>query len=228
VCALDRLQKVGIIAIFVVAVAALVSAEVNHAYPSTVETNQVTSQQTSSLNPSSELGLNLTLNIEPTLVQQGDYVSISASVTNILGTTNVLSAPPTWLGGGGGCLVNSYSVYQGNYDASNLTNAIELDLSPAVQTGIPQYPAVPETYAFAPRSDLMTLVYPSSAPAYLQNSNASATCIGQISGYWISTPPPPTNRTFVLFPTGIYTIVADDAWGQQAIMSFQVVQNTTA
>ncbi len=180
-------------------------------------------------------GLRLLLGLSPSVLPQGDGVSISVSLINALPTRNNLTVS------GGGTRLNlgpcsqlplGVGVFRGNYDAANLSAGTPLGL---YYPGMYSCPAMfgVAYWSFAPLSDNVTLV--SDQPTGLGNATAPQDVWTQKAGadleywgYWSGRAEfyPSVNASFTAFQPGSYTVAAEDAWGEETIMHFTVVAAT--
>jgi hypothetical protein len=116
-----------------------------------------------------------------------------------------------------------FAMAEGHYTPSNVTEAKLLDLvNPSVTYNCPLYLgyANPTRFLFQPMSD-MAVSYgcnqpqcmTGSASTGLQNTTSSWP---PVAGYWNQ------GGTFIGFPPGTYTVLAEDEWGALALVYFRI------
>jgi hypothetical protein len=199
----------------------------------TIATFATTTSQTTN----STLGLKLGLSVNVTLLQSGQAVNVTALIFNTLSTENNVSGASDWA-------IPSltsdtsfpcptylyYQVYQGWYSVANIS---ESGIMPLQVAPVYQYLSCPifqrSYYLFQPFSDVASVpvgYFVTNSSVYYQPTEmaVSSSLVGNYSMWYnasIFTPngallPPP-------FPSGIYTIVAGDEWGQMVLLHFVVV-----
>lgn len=165
-------------------------------------------------------GLRLVLNISQSSIIEGGGVSIQASIFNTLPTRVNLAASNGMSLSLGPCSQSPLGVdiAEGNYDAANLSEATFLNLyEPGPYFCGPEF--FVSAWSFAPMSDNVTAVSlqpvgPGNATVGENMSTAPAAANLYYTGYW-------TGESFSSFSPGAYTLVAEDEWGQVAVLHFQ-------
>jgi hypothetical protein len=188
------------------------------------------SQSTSSYLPAmtnatnSALGLMFTLSINSTVITSGDSINVALSLYNTLSKVNNVSAQSDWAFP----VLSNFSasafpcpnwenflIFNGSYDKTNISSAVPLYLFP-VGYGL----ACPflnwPYFVFQPLSSNVTV---GGAGFYNYGINETTS----VKGYYTTSentengtlPPPP-------FPSGVYTVIAGDEWGDYAILHFAV------
>lgn len=176
-----------------------------------------TLQSASTTNAS--LGLTLNVALSTVFIQPPEQgISITISETNILNSTNTVSAATEWPFSPlslGSCGVGSdpieLAVFQGYYTFSNISTAMELDLyQPGTYLCPPITMGSIAFYIFQPLSDMAFIN--SSNPGFGWPMNYTV----MASGYYLGT-------DVHNFSPGIYTVVGGDEWGQLVLLHFVVV-----
>jgi len=194
-------------------------------------THSTTTQSASSSSTSSggsNSGLRLRLSVSPTLVAEGGSVLVNVSLFNTL-PTPVTLAPGNLNFTVGPCsqLPLGIGLLSGNYGSGNLSQGQPLDI---YQPGYYNCPALFNVaeWSFSPMSDNVTLVseQPAGTGNYttLENmwTQPAAAADLKLSGYWPSSSagqPTP-------FGPGVYTLVAEDEWGDIVIVHFSATTGT--
>jgi hypothetical protein len=190
------------------------------------------SSQTSVSSTSAKDGLRLSLEASPSGTPTGSGVGVSLTDFNTLPTTNspAITGMPT-VGGEtlslGPCsqLPLGFAIYQGNYQADNLSQALPLNL---FQPGIYNCPALFDVayYSFSPMSDNITLFSPQSSepgsstvPTPMWTAPDSFN--QSFTGYWTGGSAAKSGN-FQAFASGIYTLVGGDGYGQLTILHFSI------
>jgi hypothetical protein len=133
---------------------------------------------------------------------------------------NPLPSPVTTLliGAPCGSAETSFQLYMGNYTYSTVSAEEPLMLN-NFSIPPPCFRAYNSTLTFQPGSDM---VYDSSMIAnFTHPSDYTST----LSGYWVPDGHQAngaTNYAFHQFPAGVYTVLFEDAWGQQQLEYFTV------
>ena len=184
----------------------------------------------------STAGLNLTLSVSGRSVNVGDYIRISASLFNTRYGAAHLNNPA----GGGGMTVGlppcsqfplGVGILRGNWTNADVSKATPLQVyNPGVFFGCPAMFNI-DHYTLAPRSDLVTGF--SLQPSGMMSVGSwNATAGLDAWGYW--TVPGQSNGSvfgypgeFRSFEPGVYTAIAEDPWGEVALLTFAVVGNGT-
>jgi len=116
-----------------------------------------------------------------------------------------------------------FAIAEGHYTSSNVTEAKLLDLvNPNATYNCPLYLgyANPTGFLFQPTSDMAASYgcnqqrcMTGSASTGVQNTTASW---APVTGYWNQ------KGTFITFPEGTYTVLAEDQWGALALVYFRI------
>ena len=115
----------------------------------------------------------------------------------------------------------SFAIAEGYYTSSNVTAAKFLDLvNPGVIYYCPLYLgyANPTWYLFQPTSD-MAASYGCNQKGCISGSMSTgltSSSWGAVTGYWNQ------GGTFTSFPRGVYTVLAEDEWGNSVLAYFTV------
>jgi hypothetical protein len=175
----------------------------------------------------------LSLSVSPSETYSGSPITVSISDFNTLTVTNApaITGAPT-VGNMtlslGPCsqLPLGFAVYEGNYQASNLSEGSALDVN---QPGIYSCPAIfPIAYfSFSPLSDNVSLYSPqpsgSGGSAVPTEMWTVPDAFSQgFSGYWTGGSGGLKSGTFHAFAPGVYTLVGGDDFGQITLVHFQV------
>ena len=175
---------------------------------------------TSSVATPQNLRLGLTLNSSE--LHPGEYVTMNASLTNTLSTSNNVTDAYQWLikglDVGYACLQYPFGVgvIKGYYTTQNVSTGTLLDMfkpGPPIECPVNHV----QYFDFQPGSDIVVV---NQFNEKLQ-MNVTVTIGGYWTGYWNpqSGLPPPT---FHRFENGIYTVVAADEWGNILLLYFSV------
>jgi hypothetical protein len=170
-------------------------------------------------NPS--LGLSLELRLAADNSNEGG-LRITIEERNTFDRVNNVSAATNWriptanLRGPWQTTMVGYAVYRGFYDVGNFRTATPLSLTEIGSGPVSCTPCpAPTYYLFRPISNNAT-TSPGSMFWYTSSPSMSINFTENIAGYW-------TNSTvFEVFPTGTYTVVALDQWGQAVVLHFDV------
>ncbi|MDG6901927.1 MAG: hypothetical protein JRM80_08195 [Nitrososphaerota archaeon] len=175
-------------------------------------------------------GLRLSLALNSTELQPGEYVAVNASLSNTLSALNPVNSTNRWpvkgLSVSAGCASWEYpfgvAVFQGYYSARNISTGTYLAPSKPVAGGCPVAPTI-QYYEFAPQSDaaLAVLISTPSAPTFKVQMNTTITFDGYWTGYAIPSPGFPA-MTFHEFGSGTYTVMTGDEWGNLVLLYFSV------
>jgi hypothetical protein len=191
--------------------------------PSTTYTVSSAATSTSARSPGGGLELSLTLNT--TNLSAGRGVAATVYEMNA-GTAPVnVSASADWPVHGlavGPCGSLNYpvglAVLSGNYDVSNASSGVALQIYRPGVASCPMILAGIVSFVFQASSDNATIfggcqpAGPSGCLSETVNSTVS------FSGYW-------SGGAFNAFPNWVYTVVAGDEWGGLAILHFAVTKN---
>jgi len=185
------------------------------------QTNGVGAGKSSSV--SSALGLNFSLTAQPAEMAGENGVSIHVTLSNTRASTNNLPSQGSTLYSIGPCpgtLPFWFEVFQGNYNANNVSQGKSLALWqswPFCGNGIPV-----ASYSFGPNSSNVTVTMASQGPGQQSvKFSESAGYVDNYSGYWGTNSEPSAN--FTPFQPGVYTVLAGDSWGQEAVVHFQII-----
>ena len=191
----------------------------------------LTSQET--LNSTS--GLRLDLLVAPSNASKGEML-IRVDEYNTLDTSNNATAPNEWrysqdlLNPYNDCGTSGplgFAVFQGYYDMTNFTsgNALLLWNTTYVETcSSTIYPVT--NYLFNPGGDIAT-AYNAMGLVYPFDTNASVSLSLTTEGYWTGGQYSGTPASFLVFPSGTYTIIAADEWGKVVLSYFTVAGTGT-
>jgi hypothetical protein len=170
------------------------------------------------------LGLTLGLHISANAT---GALSISTNETNLLNRVNNVTTANSWSYPNTGSypcgnyeqFPIEYAVLQGYYDTSNYTSASALTLYDTADVYLcPTMTASIPYLLFAPLSDNVSRFYSSGQEgSFLVSANYSVT------GYWTGSG---NTASFHQFPPGIYTVLAEDEWGNVVLLPFTVHNNT--
>ncbi len=170
--------------------------------------------------------LQLQLYLNSSSSASGFAVSITADEYNTLASTNNVTAANGWvvaLNGGNGAPCGDdgppigFAIAEGYYTSSNVTAAKFLDLvNPGATYSCPLYLGYgnPTGFLFFPMTDVATS-YGCNQQTCMSGSMSSSSW-GQVTGYWNQ------GGSFTSFPRGVYTVVAEDEWGNSALAYFAV------
>jgi hypothetical protein len=110
-----------------------------------------------------------------------------------------------------------FAVLQGYYGANNFTAGRALYLYNTTNFTSCTRNSVPYVYSFEPTSDVAT-TYLSGQTVQTGNVSVSAT----FGGYWTGGEGTPIPATYNRFPSGAYTVVAADEWGDVVLVHFDL------
>jgi hypothetical protein len=180
----------------------------------------------------SSLGISFSLSVNSTTLRNGNAISVTLIIRNILSKTNNLSSDYNWsspvlLDFGASTLQcpswDNFVILNGYYSASSLFSA-----------GKPLF-LWPVTHS-CPAFNLRQLeIRPSSTNATVYAEMAGNSSVYEsdlayestLRGFYTSQEPcacsNTTSPSLTNFPDGAYTIVAGDEWGQMLILHFSVV-----
>jgi hypothetical protein len=171
-------------------------------------------------------GLMLTLSLDSITYKHTQDVLVNVDVKNTLAQTNRVEALTGWESQGlGPCNFGSpisLIVVKGNYSASNFTTTAPLVLyDPGAIFHCPAFSwAGGATFDFYPSSDVATVYYGGNPP----DANSADVQINKnidLNGYWAGNSPTAVLNSFA---AGIYTVVAQDEWGNLAAVHFTVTE----
>jgi hypothetical protein len=161
----------------------------------------------------------------------GVSVGVFVDEYNPLASTNNVTAASHWMAAlngdnGAPCWIDSFTVgfaiAQGYYTSSNVTAAKLLDLvNPGATYNCPLYLgyANPTGFLFKPMSDTAAsygCIGESPCPTGSASSGLTSSSWGAVTGYWTM------GGAFTSFPRGVYTVLAEDEWGNSALAYFTV------
>ena len=157
-------------------------------------------------------------------------LDIVASVVNVRNVSNNVTDqdnwqyPPSSLNPYSPCGAGQvgFGIFQGYYDESNFSKAISLTLynetnlySCTTMTIVNST----EVFSFQPQSDLVQVTNSSGVPFF----NSSISVSELVGGYWTGQI---GSGTYQTFPSGTYTMIAADEWGQVVFLHFSVTNNS--
>jgi hypothetical protein len=195
---------------------------------STTTTSSASTEATAT-NPTNALELQLSLNASSSS-GTGVSVSIFVDAYNPLSATVNVTAADDWvvpLNGGDGAPCGDdgptvgFAIAAGYYTSSNVTTAKFLDLvNPGATYACTLYLGYgdPTGFLFQPMSDVAAS-YGCNHQTCMSGSASTGlttTSWGAATGYWNQ------GGAFTSFPRGVYTVVAEDEWGQTVISHFTV------
>jgi hypothetical protein len=192
---------------------------------STINMFSATSDSANSVN------LRLALMINTTHVGVGRAINVTASVNNTLSSLNNVSAASSYaypfLLASLPCTSLDLPVitvlFQGYFTSTNVSSAKFLYQVPPGE--VSSCHTMPSSYAFLPSSDLVNEAY-TGPNQTIHSQNYPLVSVSSFKGYYltdVSNSSFQTSRSqFVGFPTGIYTIVASDMWGDTCFLYFTV------
>lgn len=160
-------------------------------------------------------GLQLRASMNATEISPGQSLGVEVSEFNTLNSVNNVTKSSQWqVQASLGSCPNIYdqpfgvAVYQGYYDAQNVTQGTQLPIFPV--SACPMFIRLVTGYLFQPQSDNATVLPGSGSPGPLTgNVTISDTYAG-------------AGRSQPLAP-GVYTLVAADEWGALAFLYFRVL-----
>jgi hypothetical protein len=172
--------------------------------------------------------LRLELSLNSSAIIRGQSIKIDVNLTNTLvGYSSVirasgwpvsaLSLPPFFISD---CppSASSYplgiALYTGNYVLANISS------------GEPMHLTAPGTYYCSNTGNFSGYYFSPMSNRALLTPNDTTTLSVQafksVNGSWVVGGPPNYTPRFVLFPSGIYTVVEGDEWGDILFLYFQV------
>jgi hypothetical protein len=175
--------------------------------------------ETSASAVNSTLGLSLQLFAAPSNGSLGN-LSISTEVVGARNVSTRIAVDNDWPGvansfgicGAPEQIGVGFGIFQGYFDQGNYSDATPLFLYNTSETYSCTTVSYGNfTYSFQPHSDFAELLN-FSVPHY----NESIATGGLVAGYW------QLGGSYEVFPTGNYTIMAADEWGQVAFLHFIV------
>lgn len=179
----------------------------------------------------SSLGLSLMLLVQPGHLYSGLDLDVGMSVYNTLPASNNLSTSHAVAPLPVGC--NSFPGYlaisSGHYTAENVSRAVPLDMGfPGIYNCGAAYHI--DRLVFAPASDLASALVKYSPPntcvpvrLFCNSENLTMSSTLESNGYWTGSEMS-GDAAFHVFSPGIYTVYAEDPWGQVAFSYFEVYQ----
>jgi hypothetical protein len=166
-------------------------------------------------------GLRLLLSINATVLTGDQRLLIQASELNTMLSPNNVTRAEAWGVSGlgiGACFASVYpfgvAVFQGRYDAGNITQAKPIRIYPVV--ACPMLIRLVTGYLFEANSS-NAVVLPGTGPAIPMRANVTlyGRYLGNFSGSPLAGGATP-------FAPGTYTVVAGDEWGALAFLYFRV------
>jgi hypothetical protein len=186
--------------------------------PSTSSSSSTAAATNTSFSSNVTDGLRLSATIDPTVVDQGGNLTVTAEVSNTLPTDVSVNATSMTNPAYGPCqqdFATGIHVYEGSYTSANISKL--LLYNPSLIYTCPE--VFTFHYYFSPESDVAT-VHTTGAPG---NTTGPISEASTVNGYWTGSG---QNYAFQPFPLGTYTIEVFDAWGQTTIGHFQVSTQT--
>jgi hypothetical protein len=179
----------------------------------------------SSVTVASQSNLSLTLTLSATNLQYGDLLSISIEGKNTLTKENQIAAADAWPLPSlslGPCGTLNYpfgiAILPGNYDSGTLAQGTPLKLNdPNAVYNCPIIFAGITAYNFKASSNIADIEVGASTVSTEQMILPLTA-----AGFWTGT----TQTIFHNFTPGIYTVVAGDEWGAEAVLHFNVAAST--
>jgi len=181
------------------------------------------------VNSSSGLSLSLSATVAPS--GSPNVVAISVSVNNTLDTYNNIAMSNAWKYpsqslnpfdpcGAPGPI--GFAIFSGYYDLSNYTKAQALDLynMNATYMCTTMTFASDSYYSFMPHSDIAFIVPPGTQPGQVGDSYTAISISFNAIGFWSNTSE--MSATFRSFPTGSYTVLGADEWGNVVLVHLQI------
>ncbi|MDA4123712.1 MAG: hypothetical protein OK456_11085 [Thaumarchaeota archaeon] len=211
----SRARLAASVVLLVVIGASLIGA----AYLRIGQSGTSTTSTSSASSTLSRFGTGLKLNLQVSTNATG-ALSISVNETNLLDRANNVTTADNWPYPNTSSLPCGnfeqfpieYAMLQGNYNAGNYTSASALAMyDPGLFLPCPTAIALPAYLLFAPLGDNAS--YPSGQGSFL----VSASC--SVTGYWTGSG---NTAAFQQFPPGIYTVLAEDEWGNVVLLPFTV------
>jgi hypothetical protein len=194
-----------------------------------VNTVIVSNSVTSIADFGNSLQLRLYLNASSTPTD-GVLVSVFVDEYNPLGSTVNVTAMNKWVVplnyyNGAPCWVDGFTVgfgiVEGYYTSSNATAAKFLDLvNPATTYNCPQYLGYgnAQGFLFQPNSDTAASYGCGESRCFTGQASTGVTAHswGPVAGYWNQ------GGAFTGFPRGVYTVLAEDEWGNSVLAYFTI------
>jgi|SRR5579875_2248533 len=181
-------------------------------------------------------GLQLRLYLNATQISTGGAINASLIVYNTLTRTNSITAASDWVlssVANGPCPLAdappmSLAVFLGYYTQTNISAAVPLPLDPpGYQSLCP--PRNFASFSFEPSSSTATAIGASANSTVFHLSLTGPVSASTIlTGYYSTTkseigPNGSSIPAFILFPSGTYTLVSGDEWGNIIFSYFEVV-----
>jgi hypothetical protein len=161
----------------------------------------------------------------------GANITISVEELNLLDSVNNQTQTNQWkypsesLNPYDNCDSNGpvgFAIFQGYYGMDNYSQARSLYLYNTTYVSLCTMNSSPFVYLFAPMSDYIS-VYLGGQPYY----NGTAAISFATSGYWTGGAGTSSPATFNSFPSGVYTILGADEWGDVVLLHFTVIGSST-
>src|SRR2546427_2567759 len=220
---MQRRPTLAVVLVAVVVVsAALAGILVDRAGPSKPSPSTLAVRATTAFDFNATLGLNLTLTINPITAAEGRFTYMSASLVNPNSKAVVLQPTTTQMRvSAGPCsqLPLGVGISSGNFGRNNLSEA---SLGTIYNLGVTHCPfrfVDIDRFSFTPHSGYLTIL--TTSPEMLMEPAKVST---QAWGFWTPAPrfDPLFPCCFHSFLPGVYTVIAQDEWGQLVITHFEV------
>ena len=177
--------------------------------------------QLSAENTNATMGLELRLVLNSSLLLPGGGVAVYVTVSNILNSTNNVKSSNSWPRSDlalGPCGTANYpmgvGIFMGYYSQDNISSAGKpLSIYNPGEYMCPLISSNIYSYEFKPRGDSAQVLGSCSTRSCFEINTTSEVEAG---GFWNS------NRVYASFPSGTYTVIAGDEWGQLVILHFVV------
>jgi hypothetical protein len=221
-----------VVVVILVAATAAVMAIQTPATPGTTSSQRTS--ESSSATTTGGNGLRLSLGATPSTVRSGTPITVTLSDFNTLNVTSTPSMMPLPTIGGvnlglWSCsqLPLGFGIASGYYDVANVSRASLLDLNePGEPVNCPALFVV-DYFTFAPFSDRASLYSlqptgPGNLTVPTLMWTAPDSFDQSFSGYWTGQRFIQGNVAFHSFETGVYTLIGADAYGQLAVVHFNV------
>jgi len=216
----------GEVATILIAVALVIGAGIGYFSNTTATTTTETVVRTHTATVTVQQGtstLDLLASATPQVAYEGQNVSVSTELFNqspdqvVINGTEITD--PSESPCGLGTRPIGIDIYFGTYDLGNVSGAKSLTLYNA-SLAVPCFVTYGYEYTFQPHSDNASVSYLSTS------ANVVVNYTDRFSGSWYGcglTVGPCSGYQFFHFQPGPYTIRVFDAWGDQAILHFEVL-----
>lgn len=167
------------------------------------------------------LGLQLELALNSSLLLSRGGVDLNVTVSNILNAPNNVTSSKAWPVSDlalGPCGTVNYpmgvGIFHGYYSQNNISSAGKLlSIYDPGEYMCPMILSNIYSYQFKPHSDSSQVMGSCSSGTCFEITTTSE---AEAGGFWNSA------RNYTSFPSGTYTVVAGDEWGQMVILHFVV------